>query len=143
MIGNAYVKYVSEEDAENALRKLTGRYYGGRLIEAEFSPVTDFREARCRQFVDGQCTRGGYCNFMHLKHVPRSLRAKMMKNMYAEHAEYNVNRDRDFRERDYDRGGDRKPPMGGGRRDWGPPPNRPRRDDWPPRGDRSGPYGRR
>jgi hypothetical protein len=28
----------------------------GRMIEVEFSPVTDFREARCRQFVDGQCS---------------------------------------------------------------------------------------
>lgn len=56
MIGNAYVKYCNEDDAAVALRRLTGRCYGGRLIEAEFSPVTDFREARCRQFVDGQCT---------------------------------------------------------------------------------------
>lgn len=57
MIGNTYVKYCNEEDAEVAILKLTGRCYSGRLIEAEFSPVTDFREARCRQFVDGQCTR--------------------------------------------------------------------------------------
>eukprot|EP01056_Protomagalhaensia_sp_Gyna25_P002475 Protomagalhaensia_sp_Gyna_25__2474@NODE_2384_length_1113_cov_202_348231_g1978_i0_p1_GENE_NODE_2384_length_1113_cov_202_348231_g1978_i0NODE_2384_length_1113_cov_202_348231_g1978_i0_p1_ORF_typecomplete_len298_score29_54zfCCCH/PF00642_24/2e06zfCCCH/PF00642_24/0_024RRM_1/PF00076_22/4_6e06RRM_1/PF00076_22/1_2e03zfCCCH_3/PF15663_5/0_23zfCCCH_3/PF15663_5/0_011Torus/PF16131_5/0_095Torus/PF16131_5/0_017Torus/PF16131_5/5_6e03zf_CCCH_4/PF18345_1/0_17zf_CCCH_4/PF18345_1/0_15Nup35_RRM/PF05172_13/0_041Nup35_R len=116
MIGNTYVKYCNEEDAEVALRKLTGRYYGGRLIEAEFSPVTDFREARCRQFVDGQCTRGGYCNFMHLKHIPRSLRRKLMKRMYDDHPEYSVNRAKELegnkdksrdQPRDSGRGGDR------------------------------------
>ena len=57
MLGNLYVKYYNEDDAENAMRKLTGRYYNGRLLHVEYSPVTDFREARCRQFVDGQCTR--------------------------------------------------------------------------------------
>lgn len=82
MIGNLYVKYASEDDAEKAVAQLRGRYYAGdycfsrvqgpkstsfalhvsnfssgRMIEVEFSPVTDFREARCRQFVDGQCTR--------------------------------------------------------------------------------------
>lgn len=57
MIGNVYVKYASEDDAAKAAAHLTGRYYAGRTIECEFSPVTDFREARCRQFVDGQCTR--------------------------------------------------------------------------------------
>lgn len=57
MIGNVYVKYASEDDAAKAAGNLSGRYYAGRVIECEFSPVTDFREARCRQFVDGQCTR--------------------------------------------------------------------------------------
>eukprot|EP01069_Polyplicarium_translucidae_P008019 Polyplicarium_translucidae@DN3176_c0_g1_i2.p1 len=88
MIGNVYVKYVNEDNAEQAAVKLTGRYYAGRLIQVEFSPVTDFREARCRQFVDGQCTRGGYCNFMHMKHVPRSLKRRLFKKMYDEHPEY-------------------------------------------------------
>lgn len=94
MIGNAYVKYCSENAAQNALKGLTGRYYGGKLIEAEFSPVTDFREARCRQFVDGCCTRGGYCNFMHVKHCARSLKKKLLADMYKKHPEYNENRDK-------------------------------------------------
>ncbi len=34
---------------------------------AEYSPVTDFKEARCRQYDVKDCSRGGYCNFMHLK----------------------------------------------------------------------------
>lgn len=88
MVGNVYVKYASEDDAAEACKHLQGRFYGGRRIECEFSPVTDFREARCRQFVDGCCTRGGYCNFMHMKHVPRSLKRKMIRRMFKQHPNY-------------------------------------------------------
>ncbi|QQP51609.1 Splicing factor U2af 38 kDa subunit, partial [Caligus rogercresseyi] len=38
------------------------------------SPVTDFREACCRQYEMGECTRSGFCNFMHLKPISRELR---------------------------------------------------------------------
>lgn len=43
----------------------------------EFSPVTDFREATCRQYEENTCNRGGYCNFMHLKPISRELRKKL------------------------------------------------------------------
>lgn len=29
--------------------------------------MTDFREACCRQNENGECNRGGFCNFMHLR----------------------------------------------------------------------------
>jgi len=80
MFGNVYVKYRNEEDAEKCLKTMSGRYYAGRLIMPEYSPVTDFREARCRQFEESQCARGGYCNFMHLKRVPRQLRKMLRKS---------------------------------------------------------------
>ncbi|KAK2195075.1 bifunctional Zinc finger [Babesia duncani] len=88
IIGNVYVKYSDDAGAARALSSLAGRFYGGQPIQAEYTPVTDFREAKCRQFVDGQCRRGGYCNFMHVKHTPRSLRKKLMKRMYEEYPEY-------------------------------------------------------
>merc|ERR1712194_525715 len=59
MIGNVYVKYYHEEDAERALMKLTGRFYSGKLIQAEYTTVYDFREARCRAFHETRCNRGG------------------------------------------------------------------------------------
>ena len=31
--------------------------FGGRPIYAELTPVTDFREACCRQYETGECTR--------------------------------------------------------------------------------------
>lgn len=43
--------------------------FTGRPIIVDFSPVTDFREATCRQYDENTCSRGGYCNFMHLKKI--------------------------------------------------------------------------
>ncbi|KAE8711380.1 Splicing factor U2af small subunit A [Hibiscus syriacus] len=45
MVGNVYVQFREEEHAANALKNLTGRFYAGRPIIVDFSPVTDFREA--------------------------------------------------------------------------------------------------
>merc|ERR1712194_532296 len=88
MLGNIYVKYFNEEDAEKALQKLTGKYYSGRLIRAEFSPVTDFREARCRAFHEARCNRGGYCNFLHKKHIPRANKKRLLLEMYEDFPHY-------------------------------------------------------
>ncbi|CAN0258109.1 unnamed protein product, partial [Ectocarpus sp. 13 AM-2016] len=79
LIGNVYVKFLDEEDADSALKGLMGRWYAGRPIMCEFSPVTDFREARCRQFDEGTCNRGGQCNFMHVKPVPRLVMSYLEK----------------------------------------------------------------
>ena len=68
--------------------------FNGQPIHAELSPVTDFREACCRQYDNGlvvllhclvwlmyvcvcvyirECTRGGFCNFMHRKKISKEL----------------------------------------------------------------------
>ncbi|CAM8919118.1 unnamed protein product [Rhodiola kirilowii] len=77
MIGNVYVQFRVEEQAAAALKALQGRYYSGRPIIVDFSPVTDFREATCRQFEENNCNRGGYCNFMHVKTIGRELRRQL------------------------------------------------------------------
>ncbi|XP_004494140.1 splicing factor U2af small subunit B-like [Cicer arietinum] len=77
MVGNVYVQYKEEDHAANALMNLTGRFYSGRPIIVDFSPVTDFREATCRQYEENVCNRGGYCNFMHLKKISRDLRKRL------------------------------------------------------------------
>jgi splicing factor U2AF subunit len=74
MVGSVYAKFKDENDAARAMQGLMGRYYAGRPIVCEFSPVTDFREATCRQYEENTCTRGGYCNFMHLRPISRDLR---------------------------------------------------------------------
>ncbi|CAD7955695.1 unnamed protein product [Amoebophrya sp. A120] len=94
MLGNIYVKYFMEEDAEKALQKLNGRYYAGRMIKAEFSPVTDFREARCRAFHEARCNRGGYCNFLHIKHVPRANKRRLVQEMYEDYPHYSHKKER-------------------------------------------------
>lgn len=77
MVGNVYCKFKREESAELAQRSLLGRFFEGRPVVCELSPVTDFREARCRQYEETKCHRGGYCNFMHIKAIPRDLRRRM------------------------------------------------------------------
>ncbi|KAI3725289.1 hypothetical protein L1987_65072 [Smallanthus sonchifolius] len=76
-VGNVYVQFREEEHAANALQNLSGRFYAGRPIIVDFSPVTDFREATCRQYEENVCNRGGYCNFMHLKKIGRELRRQL------------------------------------------------------------------
>lgn len=74
LVGNVYIKFRREEDAEKAVKDLNNRWFGGRPVYAELSPVTDFREACCRQYEMGECTRTGFCNFMHLKPISRDLK---------------------------------------------------------------------
>ncbi|CDW54826.1 splicing factor U2AF 35 kDa subunit [Trichuris trichiura] len=77
MIGNVYIKFRREEDADKAVKDLNTRWFGGMPIYAELSPVTDFREACCRQYEMGDCGKGGFCNFMHLKPISRELRRRL------------------------------------------------------------------
>ncbi|XP_029796468.1 splicing factor U2AF 35 kDa subunit [Suricata suricatta] len=53
LVGNVYVKFRREEDAEKAVIDLNNRWFNGQPIHAELSPVTDFREACCRQYEMG------------------------------------------------------------------------------------------
>merc|ERR1711872_222098 len=77
LVGNVYIKFRFEEDAEKAVTALNNRWYNAQPIYSELSPVTDFREACCRQYEMGECTRGGFCNFMHLKPISRELRRRL------------------------------------------------------------------
>lgn len=151
LVGNVYVKFTRENDAENCMKCLTGRYYAGKLIIPEYSPVTDFREARCRQYDEGVCSRGGYCNFMHLKHMSKSFKRSLFRSMYEEHPEYKSREDREevgggrreeggrrrrknsrSRSRSKDRKRDRREDGGrreGGRREGGPREEGGRRED--------------
>ncbi len=65
LVGNVYVRYKDEEDAQKALLATQGRYYAGRQLTCEYSPVNDFRDARCRQILEKGCDRGPKCNFAH------------------------------------------------------------------------------
>ncbi|OQR98556.1 splicing factor U2AF 35 kDa subunit [Achlya hypogyna] len=80
LVGNVYAKFDDEECAAAAQKALYGRFYGGRPLICEFSPVTDFREARCRQFDEGTCNRGGYCNFMHIKMVSNAMMRELERH---------------------------------------------------------------
>ncbi|XAR61492.1 hypothetical protein NMG60_11015934 [Bertholletia excelsa] len=122
MIGNVYVQFKEEDQAAAALQALQGRFYSGRPIIADFSPVTDFREATCRQFEENNCNRGGYCNFMHVKLIGKELRRKL----FGRYRRFRRSRSRStsppYHRRDSERRGgdyrdrDRGDYRGGGRR---------------------------
>ncbi|KAF3795395.1 Splicing factor U2af small subunit A [Nymphaea thermarum] len=112
MVGNVYVQFREEEHAANALQNLAGRFYAGRPIIVDFSPVTDFREATCRQYEENTCNRGGYCNFMHLKKISRDLRRQLF-GRYRRRRSHSRSKSRSRsppRHRNYD-----ERPHGGGR----------------------------
>lgn len=78
LLGNVYVKFRREEDACKAVEDLNNRYFAGKPIYAELSTVTDFREAGCRQYDIDSCTRGGFCNFMHIKQISPQLKRDLL-----------------------------------------------------------------
>ena len=88
LVGNVYVKFATEEDAESCKKSISGRSYQGKLVMPEFSPVIDFSEGRCRQFDTTECRRGASCNFMHMKYVARDLLKAVHKQMYKENPQY-------------------------------------------------------
>jgi len=92
LMGNVYAKFYREDDAGKALAALNGRYYAGKILHCEFSPVTYFRAARCKQYDEQMCNRGGYCNYMHLKHVSRTFKKSLFKQMYEDYPEYRKRR---------------------------------------------------
>jgi len=57
LIGNVYAQFINELDAEKAYKALNGRFYAGKPILVEYSPVTDFKESKCRLFTEGSCDR--------------------------------------------------------------------------------------
>jgi len=111
LMGNVYVRFIKEEDAKKALQNLNGRYYAGKPIFGEFSPVINFREARCRQYDIGGCSRGGFCNFLHIKKPTKQLAQKLFPNQSKEFEKYSRNKDKERdgeNRRERDRGRDRE-----------------------------------
>uniref|UniRef100_A0AC35FY58 Uncharacterized protein n=1 Tax=Panagrolaimus sp. PS1159 TaxID=55785 RepID=A0AC35FY58_9BILA len=77
LIGNVYINFYNHSSANRAITFLNNRYFAGLPIFAELSPVEDFRNAVCRQHDAGECSRGGFCNFLHIKHISRNLEDKL------------------------------------------------------------------
>ena len=93
LIGNVYARYDWEDEAQSAVDGLLHAWFAGRPLFVELSPVTDFREACCRQndigklspcfllhskltfnwVTIGDCNRGGFCNFLHRKKPSEKL----------------------------------------------------------------------
>jgi splicing factor U2AF subunit len=59
LMGNVYARFEYEAEAAKAVDGLNDRWYALRPLHAELSPVSDFREACCRQNELGECKREG------------------------------------------------------------------------------------
>jgi splicing factor U2AF subunit len=79
LVGNTYVKFRYEEDADKACKDMNNRWFNGRPIYAEMSPVTDFHDASC-QVQERDCPRGNFCNFLHIKKISRGLKQKLFSS---------------------------------------------------------------
>ncbi|KAL7720877.1 U2 snRNP auxiliary factor small subunit [Entamoeba marina] len=79
MMGNVYVKFKDEKNSAEAMQYLLARYYGGKMIQPSYSHVTDFKDARCRQYETGICSRKGFCNFIHVIEPNHALKRKLFE----------------------------------------------------------------
>lgn len=68
--GNVYVQYDSVEEAQQARSLLNGRWYAGRPVSCEFSPVERWKTAICGLFFRRACPKGRNCNFLHVFRNP-------------------------------------------------------------------------
>lgn len=85
LVGNVYCRFRLEESAQLLVDDLNNRFYQGKPVFAELSPVTDFKESCCRQYDENKCNRGGLCNFMHLKKVSPDLVADLFDAQRLDH----------------------------------------------------------
>ncbi|XP_043108393.1 U2 small nuclear ribonucleoprotein auxiliary factor 35 kDa subunit-related protein 2 [Puntigrus tetrazona] len=68
--GNVYVQYDTEEKCREAFLMFNGRWYAGRQLQCEFSPVTRWKTAICGLFDRRKCPKGKHCNFLHVFRNP-------------------------------------------------------------------------
>ncbi|XP_048397176.1 U2 small nuclear ribonucleoprotein auxiliary factor 35 kDa subunit-related protein 2 [Stegostoma tigrinum] len=70
--GNVYVQYQKEEECQQAFALFNGRWYAGKQLQCEFSPVTRWKTAICGLYERRKCPRGKHCNFLHVFRNPNS-----------------------------------------------------------------------
>jgi len=68
--GNVYVQFTKHDEALEAMRMFNGRFYAGRQLSVELSPVTNWRSSICGLFDKRLCPRGKACNFLHVFRNP-------------------------------------------------------------------------
>eukprot|EP00760_Papus_ankaliazontas_P034640 PhM_4_TR7326/c0_g1_i1/m.83673/K12836/U2AF1; splicing factor U2AF 35 kDa subunit len=85
LLGNVYVRFVTEQAAQAAMAGLQHRTFEGRIVLPEFSPVLDFVEACCKQNTDGQCKfrEKDLCNFVHTEAPSPRVVERCMKAQIA------------------------------------------------------------
>lgn len=83
--GNVYVRFKDEKDAIKCLKAVNDRWYNGYPIFCELCPVTDLDESSCRQAFRGECSRGGQCNFLHVRRPSKALETHLYDAEYKKY----------------------------------------------------------
>ena len=89
LFGNVYVLYNDIESAYHALQSVNGRYFAGKILNGEFSPIQSFNNAICHAYEDSfykniSCKHGVYCNLMHIKRLTKHIK----RNIYKEQQKF-------------------------------------------------------
>ncbi|KAI6178820.1 CCCH-type zinc finger transcription factor [Aphelenchoides besseyi] len=80
LAGNVFVRFSTENAASCALNSTKNRWFAGEPICVELSPVVDFRDSYCRQqFESSSCSRGGQCNFIHVRFPSRRIARQLRR----------------------------------------------------------------
>ncbi|KAK3734361.1 hypothetical protein QZH41_016664, partial [Actinostola sp. cb2023] len=132
--GNVYVQFSSENETAQAFAAFNGRWYAGRQLSCEYSPVTKWRSAICGFFTRNRCPRGKNCNFLHVYRNPGNAFRNMDRDdsspgrtPYSERGSERSTRD--WSRREVREGSVRDRSYGGtSRREWDYEQNRDRRD---------------
>jgi len=94
--GNVYIMYKNQEEALRAHHAFHGRFYAGKKLIVQFSPVVNWKSAVCGLFTRRQCERGKQCNFLHVFANPNG-------ELDGRDLDKDRDRDRDTTNRDRDR----------------------------------------
>ena len=73
LVGNVYIRFKERKMAEAMIVANRGRWFAGRCLMPEMSPIPNFAEGRCRKYDMNTCDRGGACNFLHIKKLGDSF----------------------------------------------------------------------
>jgi splicing factor U2AF 35 kDa subunit len=79
LLGNVYIRFESKSDAARVVDQLRKKTFEGILLLPELSPVTDFANGCCKEDAQGECSRGGACNYLHIVRISKSVLEKLEK----------------------------------------------------------------
>jgi len=68
--GHVLCKYYEESACAKALQGMANRFYGGRLVQVQFTPFRDFKKLK------------------HVFHIPRAVKRRLVREMYDQYPEY-------------------------------------------------------
>ena len=58
--GNVYVQFATEEEGSKAYTSFNGRWYAGKQLVCQYTPVNKWKGAICGKFVGPKGKRNGY-----------------------------------------------------------------------------------